>query len=213
MTHHFLIYLLSVVAMNFLPGPDMLYTINQSIQHGKKQGLAAALGIGSGCFVHIFAVSAGLSALIFRSALAFSIIKYVGVGYLLYLGLTSLTKKHSTLLDTEQKAKAVGKISWRKIYFQGFFINVMNPKVALFFLAFLPQFVVLPSRYSVGMQMLILGLIFNCSGTIVNTLVACFFGSLKQWLARHPLALVIQQKITGIILIGFGLRLAALQKI
>jgi len=211
MTHHFLIYLLSVLTINLLPGPDMFYTISQSVQHGKRQGLAAALGIGSGCFVHIFAVSAGLSALIFRSALAFSIIKYVGVCYLLYLGLTSLMKKHAVLLDTQQGARA--KVSWRKIYFQGFFINVMNPKVALFFLAFLPQFVVFTSSYPVGIQLLILGLIFNCSGTIVNILVAYFFGSLKQWLADHPIALIIQQKMTGIVLIVFGLRLATFQKI
>ncbi len=95
---------------------------------------------------------------------------------------------------------------------QGFLTNVLNPKVALFFMAFLPQFVDQTSAYSVGLQMLILGLIFNFSGTTVNIFVAIFFGTIKNWLSNHPTALKIQEKITGLILVGLGLRLAAFEK-
>ena len=209
MTHSFLLYLLAVLTINLLPGPDMLYIMSQSMCHGKRMGLAAAIGIGSGCFIHIFAVSIGLSSLLFKSSLAFSIIKYLGVCYLLYLGITSLIKKQPISLDQSNLQNVA---SWKKAYWQGFITNVLNPKVALFFLAFLPQFVDSSSHHSIGFQMLMLGLIFNTSGTIVNVLVAYFFGSIKNWLARHPVALKIQQKMTGAILIGLGLRLAAFEK-
>jgi threonine/homoserine/homoserine lactone efflux protein len=97
MTDNLLLYMLAVLTVNLFPGPDMLYIISQSISHGKRFGLAAALGIGAGCFVHIFAVTIGLSAILFESSVAFTMIKYVGAGYLLYLGITSLLKKESPL--------------------------------------------------------------------------------------------------------------------
>jgi threonine/homoserine/homoserine lactone efflux protein len=208
MLHSLPLYLLAVLTISLLPGPDMLYIISQSISHGKRLGIAAALGIGSGCFVHIFAITIGLSSIIFKSALAFSIVKYAGACYLLYLGITSFTQKSSKVMqDTD--GKVLNATSWKKVYAQGFLTNVLNPKVALFFLAFLPQFVSTSSNYSIGMQLLLLGLIFNFSGTTVNLLVAYFFGSAKKWLAANPVALKIQQKITGFILVGLGLRLAA----
>jgi len=209
MTHSLLLYLIAVLTINLLPGPDMLYIMSQSISHGKRLGLAAALGIASGCFVHIFAVSIGLSSLLFKSSLAFTSIKYLGACYLLYLGITSLIKKQPSSFNTINSQSVA---SWTKTYCQGFLINVLNPKVALFFLAFLPQFVDPVSHHSIGFQMLILGLIFNTSGTIVNTLVAYFFGSIKHWIANNPLVLKIQQKITGAILIGLGLRLASFER-
>jgi threonine/homoserine/homoserine lactone efflux protein len=208
MLHNLPLYFLAVLTISLLPGPDMLYIISQSISHGKRLGIAAALGIGSGCFVHIFAITIGLSSIIFKSALAFSIIKYVGACYLLYLGITSFTQKSSAVMQ-ETDDKLLKITSWKKVYAQGFLTNVLNPKVALFFLAFLPQFVSASSNYSIGMQLLILGLIFNFSGTTVNLFVAYFFGSAKKWLAANPVALKIQQKITGFILVGLGLRLAA----
>lgn len=209
MSQHLLLYLLAALTINLLPGPDMLYIMSQSASHGKRLGIAAALGIGTGCFIHIFAVSIGLSALLFKSALAFSIIKYLGACYLLYLGISSLLKKSAIDFN---KNKLPSVTSWKKVYSQGFIINVLNPKVALFFLAFLPQFVAPASNLPIGLQMLILGLIFNCSGTTVNLLVAYFFGTAKNWLADRPLALKIQQKITGFVLIGLGLRLAMIGK-
>lgn len=209
MTHHLLIYMIAVLTVNLFPGPDMIYIISQSVNKGKRFGLSAALGIGTGCFVHIFAVALGLSSLIFESALAFTIIKYLGAAYLLYIGLSSLFKKQATLLNQVHTSQAA---TWKKSFRQGFLTNVLNPKVALFFLAFLPQFVDPTSNHSIGLQMLMLGLIFNLSATIVNVLVAMFFGAIKNWLLRHPSALRLQEKATGLILIGIGLRLAAFER-
>lgn len=209
MTHNLLIYMIAVLTVNLFPGPDMIYIISQSIGKGKRFGFSAALGIGSGCFVHILAVTLGLSALIFKSSLAFMIIKYLGAGYLLYIGLSSLLKKQPALLN---KTNTPQVASWEKSFMRGFLTNVLNPKVALFFLAFLPQFVEPVSSYSIGVQMLILGLIFNFSGTTVNILVAVFFGAIKNWLSNHPTVLKLQEKITGLILIGLGLRLATFER-
>src|ERR1700722_5971056 len=95
MLQHFPVFLLAVLTINILPGPDMLYIMTQSMRHGKRLGIAAALGTSSGCFVHIFAVSIGVAALLFKSALAFTIVKYLGACYLLYLGITELIKRQS----------------------------------------------------------------------------------------------------------------------
>ncbi|VVC76185.1 Homoserine/homoserine lactone efflux protein [Aquicella siphonis] len=209
MTQNWLIYFIAVLTVALIPGPDMLYIISQSLNHGKRLGLAAALGIGAGCFVHIFAVSIGLSSFLFHSSLAFSLIKYLGACYLLYLGIQALLKKQSALLENAHHT-VTG--SWRKVFIQGLFTNMFNPKVALFFLAFLPQFVTPASSHSMGLQLLILGLIFNGIGTFSNVLVALFFGTAKQWLTAHPAALKIQQKISGFLFIGLGLKLAAFER-
>lgn len=206
MLHTLLLYLLAVLTVSLFPGPDMLFIISQSVGHGRRYGLAAAFGIASGCFVHIFAVSIGLSSLLFKSATAFTIIKYLGACYLLYIGISSLITKPSIELDN---TTTLSNASWKKIFCQGFITNVLNPKVALFFLAFLPQFVMPASHYPISLQLLVLGLLFNLLGSTTNVLVACFFGAAKQWLASNPVTLKIQQKITGVILIGLGLRLAA----
>lgn len=205
MLSHLLVYLLAVLTINLLPGPDMLYIMAQSMHHGKSRGMAAVLGISTGCCFHIIAVSVGLSALIFKSAIAFSIIKYIGAAYLLYLGLSSIKNKNPAILNVNKKVKLT---SWKKIYYQGMMTNILNPKVALFFMAFLPQFVVQNSNHSVAIQLLVLGVIFNFSGTIVNTLVACFFGQAKNWITQNPLVVFIQQKITGLVLIGLSVKLA-----
>lgn len=205
MLAHLFIYLLTVLTINLLPGPDMLYIMAQSMHHGKSRGMAAVFGISTGCCFHIMAVSIGLSALIFKSAIAFSIVKYIGAAYLLYLGVSSLKSKQSSILNTNTKIKSA---SWRKIYYQGMLTNILNPKVALFFMAFLPQFVVQNSSHSIAVQLLILGLIFNFSGTIVNILAACFFGQAKHWITKNPIAVYIQQKVTGLVLIGLSAKLA-----
>lgn len=209
MTHNLLIYMVAVLTINLLPGPDMIYIISQSLGQGRRIGFSAALGIGAGCFVHIFAVTLGLSSLILESSQAFMIIKYLGAAYLFYVGLSSLLKKQSSFI---KQAEASHIVSCGKSFMNGFLTNVLNPKVALFFIAFLPQFVDTASNYSVGLQVFILGLLFNFSGTTVNILVALFFGAIKNWLVHHPAVLKLQEKITGFILIGLGIRLAAFER-
>jgi threonine/homoserine/homoserine lactone efflux protein len=204
MTHTLLVYLAAVLAVSLFPGPDMLFIMSQSLTHGKKYGIAATLGICAGCFVHIFAVSLGLSTLLVNSTLAFKVVKYLGAGYLLYLGLTSLCQSKMIAFQDNNLAPIV---VWKKVFLRGFMTNVLNPKVALFFLAFLPQFVVM-NHHAISLQFLLLGLIFNGIGTCVNLTVALFFAVAKNWLVSLPRAFMVQQKITGAILIGLGLRLA-----
>src|SRR5215211_7720386 len=134
---HFWVFALTGLLLNLTPGNDMFYVIARSLGQGTKAGVVSALGIGAGCLVHILAAVAGLSMLIAQSAAAFTIIKYIGAGYLIYLGLKAVwTSNRSPLLHQEMEGR-----SYKNIFWQGVLTNVLNPKVALFFLAFLPQFV------------------------------------------------------------------------
>lgn len=205
-------FILAVLAIAILPGPDMLYVMSQSINHGKRIGIIAALGISSGCMVHTFAVSVGLTALLLESALMFTTVKYLGAVYLLYLGIVALLSKTPIHVNNTNSSQEASATSWQKAYLQGFIIDVLNPKVALFFLAFLPQFAVPTSPHPIWLQMLFLGIIFICIGTMVNTIVACFFVSAKKWFSSNSIALKIQKKITGLILIGLGAQLALFEK-
>ena len=208
MLHQLFLFILPCLALSLLPGPDMLLIISRSLSQGRKFGIGAALGAGTGVFIHIFVVSVGLGSLLVKSALAFNIIKFLGACYLLYIGVMSLLNKQNPIL-TDKKLKDVG--TCKKVYWQGFLTNVLNPKVALFFLAFLPQFVVAHSQYSISQQILFLGLLFNSIGTTNNLLIACFFGAAKEWLSTHPKVLNIQQKITGALFIGLALRLTVVE--
>src|SRR6266516_5233376 len=160
-----LLFMAATIALNLTPGPDMLYVIARSIGQGRAAGIASALGITAGCFVHIFAVTFGLASLMMAVPTAYEIVKFAGATYLIYLGVRTLTTRQSKKAETPIK-----EASLRTIFLQGVVTNVLNPKVALFFLAFLPQFV---SRGSnVASQIIFLGVLFNTSGTIVNVIVA-----------------------------------------
>src|SRR6059058_4258200 len=137
MTAQFWVFALTALLLNLTPGNDMLYVIARSSGQGTKAGILSALGIGVGCLVHIIAAMAGLSAIIAGSALAFNIIKLIGAVYLIYLGARSLLNRKKNLLTEKQLPRR----SLKKIFWQGVWTNVLNPKVALFFLAFLPQFI------------------------------------------------------------------------
>src|SRR4051812_12786348 len=160
------LFLLATLALNITPGPDMLYVIVRSIGQGRKAGVASALGIGAGCIVHTVAVALGLSALLRSLPLAFDIVKYVGAGYLCYLGVKTLVGKSRIEIEGPVRKDTLGSV-----FAQGVITNVFNPKVALFFLAFLPQFVS-EARGPVMLQVIALGLLFVTSGTIVNVTVA-----------------------------------------
>lgn len=189
--------------LNITPGNDMLYVAGRSTGEGTRAGIVSALGITAGCLVHLFAAVIGLSAVIAKSALAFTLIKYAGAAYLLYLGIRSLVTRSSTfaLNGTHERH------TLKKIFFQGALTNVLNPKVALFFLAFLPQFVDV-SQGSPALRILLLGSWFNFSGTMVNIVVAVLFGKFGNWLGRSPHYIKWQQKLTGILLIALGIKVA-----
>ena len=202
MMDNFWVFALTGLLLNLTPGNDMIYVIARSSGQGIKAGVISALGIGAGCIVHILAAVIGLSAIIAQSAIAFDIIKYAGATYLIYLGLKSLfsKKKKFTINKLEE-------ISYNKIFWQGAITNVLNPKVALFFLAFLPQFIDINSG-NTSLQILFLGTWFNVVGTLVNILVALLFGRLGAWLSSSPGFVQWQERITGVLLIALGIKVA-----
>lgn len=200
---NFWLFALACFMLNITPGNDMLYVIARSTGQGVKAGIISSLGIMGGCLVHTFAAVVGLSAIIAESALAFDIIKYVGAAYLVYLGIRSILSKRKTF----QINSSITHLSYKKLFWQGVITNVLNPKVALFFLAFLPQFVNLESD-NVNGQILLLGIWFDISGTLVNILVAILFGRIGSWLNRSPTIVQWQERITGMMLVALGIKVA-----
>ena len=199
----FWVFALTALMLNLTPGNDMLYVIARSTSQGSKAGIVSSLGIMAGCMVHIIAAMAGLSAIIASSSLAFDIIKYMGAAYLIYLGLRSLfSKKQSLAIQTSLR-----KLSYKKIFWQGVLTNVLNPKVALFFLAFLPQFIDI-SKENTAWQILFLGIWFDTGGTLVNIIVSLLFGKIGQLLSKRVAFVQWQQRITGTLLIALGIKVA-----
>ena len=203
MIENFWVFALTGLLLNLTPGNDMMYIIARSSGQGTRAGVVSALGIGAGCINHIIAAVVGLSALISQSAIAFDVVKYIGAAYLIYLGIKSLlTKKKALTID-----KSLQQLSYRKIFWQGVLTNVLNPKVALFFLAFLPQFIEI-QKGNASLQILFLGVWFDIVGTIVNILVALLFGKIGVWLSKSPAFVQWQERITGIILVALGIKVA-----
>ena len=199
----FLLFAFASLVLNITPGNDMLYVATRSASQGVKAGIVSSLGIAGGCIVHLLAAVIGLSAIIANSAIAFNIIKYIGAAYLVYLGIKSfLGKQNKFSLNDKIEKKPLPKLFW-----QGVFTNVLNPKVALFFLAFLPQFIH-PEKGNTALQILLLGLWFNFSGTIINIIVAMLFGKLGNWLADKQSFIKWQNKITGFLLVRLGIKVA-----
>ena len=200
--HDLPLFILSGLLLNITPGADTLYILSHSLGRGWRHGALAALGIGAGCGVHILAAALGLSALIAASATTFMLLKLVGALYLLYLGFAMLGARP----ETKQAEKAP---AWpaRKVFMQGFLTNVLNPKVALFFLAFVPQFID-PASPDKALAFLLLGFVFNFNGTLWNLSLA-WSGARLRGLGHgtHRLALWLNRAV-GLGFIGLGLKLA-----
>lgn len=201
---NFLLFALVALMLNITPGNDMIFVISRSLSYGTKVGIYAALGIGLGCFVHIFASVVGLSVIIQQSEILFNTIRYAGAAYLIFIGIKSLMEKPSTMIFNQNKND---KNTNLKILRQGIITNVLNPKVSLFFLAFLPQFINYSSE-NISSQILFLGLWFNFSGTLVNVLIVLLFSKVIAKLSSFQQFWKIQNKISGIVLIGLGLHIA-----
>src|ERR1700704_166636 len=197
----FLTFLLAAFMLNIAPGPDMLYVIGRSVGQGRKAGIVSSLGVFVGCWVHILAAAFGIAALLRSSPMAFNLVRYAGAAYLIYLGIKMVIQK------TDLSSQQLKRESLASIFRQGAITNVLNPKVAIFFLAFLPQFID-ARRGSVVLQILGLGLIFNVGGTLVNLAVAYAGGTLGELLRRNQHIARLQRRFTGVIFIGLGLRLA-----
>lgn len=200
------LFLLASWALNIAPGPDMLYVIARSAGQGRSAGLVSVLGIATGSLIQTCIVALGLASILAAVPLAYDLVKFVGAGYLIYLGVRALlSRQHSLIAPTVERTGL-----WR-IFAQGVITNVLNPKVALFFLAFLPQFTS-PAYGSVPLQIIILGTIFNVSGTAVNIMVSLFSSLLGNWLKSHARTSKVLNWLTGGIFIGLGVRLAFLQR-
>ena len=196
------LFVVSGLLLNVTPGPDTMYILGRSATHGRRGGTVAALGIGAGCFVHILAVALGLSAVIAASATAFTLIKWVGAVYLIYVGIALLRTRPEIVAPLPAQRAA----TLRTVFLQGFLTNVLNPKVALFFLAFLPQFIA-PDAPSKTTAFLFLGLIFNCNGTLWNLLVAWSAAAVaKQLRGTNHVALWLNRTV-GALFVYFGVKL------
>ena len=189
--------------LNLTPGPDVLYIVNHALRGGVRPGVVAALGIVSGCFVHVVAAAVGVSALLATSATAFTVLKWVGAAYLVFMGVRLLRSRPSPLAV----APALSVPSLWRIYQRGFLTNVLNPKVALFFLAFVPQFIP-PDAPHKAWTFLALGLIFNLNSLPINL----GYAWLAAWAARRldavQKAMHWLDRAAGLMFLGFGLRLA-----
>lgn len=197
------LFFITSLLLNLAPGNDMIYVASRSVSYGIKAGVISALGIFAGCSVHIAAAVLGLSIVIAKSAYLFQLIKYAGAAYLVYLGIKALLSKQ----NISTKNNSEGKADYWKLFKQGAITNALNPKVAIFFLSFLPQFINAASPLF-KIQLLVLGLWFAAQGTLVLIIVACILGKTKDFFSRNPKIWAIQEKVTGLILVGLGIKIA-----
>jgi RhtB (resistance to homoserine/threonine) family protein len=207
---HLLLFIAAGWLLNLTPGPDVLYIVTNSLRSGVRAGVVAGLGITAGCFVHVFAAALGVGALLATSATAFTVLKYIGAAYLLWLGIKILLSKAQPVgwapvptADAQRWAQAP---TLRSVFAGGFLTNVLNPKVAIFFLAFVPQFIA-PDADNKALAFVLLGAIFNLNSIPVNA----GWAFAAAWMAQRG---VVQKgmhwldRAAALMFIGFGLKLA-----
>jgi RhtB (resistance to homoserine/threonine) family protein len=205
--HDFWLFVVSGVLLNVTPGPDTLYIVGRSIAQGRRAGVLSVLGICTGVMIHTVAAAVGLSALLAGSATAFTVVRYAGAAYLIYLGLRLLVSRGDDLQAASKGAAASGPRDGWAVYRQGVLTNLLNPKVALFFLAFLPQFVDSGSAHRT-LAFLSLGLVFVLSGTIWCLGVAWFAAAASRTLRERRGAGRWLNRASGGLFIGLGVRVA-----
>ncbi len=205
---HLLWFIAAGWLLNLTPGPDVLYIVSNSLRHSARAGVVAGLGVTTGCFLHIAAAAIGVTALLAASAIAFTLLKLVGAAYLLWIGVRMLfsrvTLNVPTLADVKEPSL---KVNWWRVFLGGFWTNALNPKVALFFLAFVPQFIA-PTADNKALVFVLLGVLFNINSIPINA----GWALLAAWTARR--VDVVQRglhwldRVAGVMFIGFGLKLA-----
>jgi threonine/homoserine/homoserine lactone efflux protein len=203
--HEFWLFIVSGLLLNITPGPDTGYIVGRSIQLGWRGGVVAALGIGAGCLIHVFAAAIGLSALLVASSVAFTLVKWVGAAYLCFIGVKMLLAQAPALVPAG--VAETGVISLRQVFLQGALTNALNPKVALFFLAFLPQFVDANSPHKAA-AFVLLGLIFVFNGTLWCIGVAAFAAGAAGRVRKSNRAFVWINRAMGGIFVYLGVRVA-----
>jgi threonine/homoserine/homoserine lactone efflux protein len=200
---NFLTFALATLILNITPGPDLMYIVARSLGQGRRAGIVSSLGIATGCLLHTFLAAFGISAVLRSSPVAFALVRYAGAAYLVYLGMRLLCRRDSA---DSSPLKARPAASLGAIFRQGVFTNALNPKVALFFLAFLPQFVS-PQRGPIAVQMAALGLYFIFSGTIVCLLVALLAGTAGDFF-RLGRNISRMERASGAVFVALGVRVA-----
>jgi threonine/homoserine/homoserine lactone efflux protein len=197
------LFIAASLAVIVAPGPDNIYVLARGIAQGREVALASAWGMCSGLLFHTTLAAIGLSAILARSAVAFSLVKYAGAAYLIYLGVRVLLSKEDFAPPTEEPPTA----RLRSFFFRGLTMNLLNPKVAVFFLAFLPQFAS-PTTDGMSLRLIALGLIFALLSVVVFSAIALFSGILGDRLSSNPRFAGALRWLTGFVLVGLGVRLA-----
>ncbi|MCS0584251.1 LysE family translocator [Massilia pinisoli] len=202
--HDLSLFVVSGLLLNIMPGPDSLLIMTRSATQGWRAGSAAALGIGTGTFAHIFAAALGMSAILATSAAAFTVVKLLGAAYILYLAIGMLLSKRG---DGVEKPLTIAPLPLRRIYGQGILTNVLNPKVALFFLAFVPQFIDANAPHK-ALAFIVLGAIFNINGMLWCHALALFTAQARARLNLNPAVTQWLNRATGGLFVWLGVKLA-----
>ncbi len=204
--HGLWLFILSGLLLNITPGPDTAYIVGRSIQLGWRGGTAAALGICCGCLVHVFAAAIGLSALLAASLSAFSVVKLIGAAYLCYMGIRMVLSAGPVAVVPDQ----FEPVSLRTVFWQGALTNALNPKVALFFLAFLPQFVAVDSSHK-ALAFVLLGILFNINGTLWNLGIAVIAAKAAHRVRKSRQAFAWINRTLGALFVYLGFRVAMIE--
>ena len=199
---HMPLFILASVVLLVTPGPAVLYILARSVDQGRRAGLVSVCAIETGNLVHVLAATLGLSALLLSSAVAFTIVKYLGAAYLVYLGLRKIFSRRTVQATGNSQPQSL-----HRIFTQGVMVAALNPKTALFFVAFLPQFVD-PSQGTIALQMLVLGCLFVMMAVISDSLYALLAGSVGQWLKSSLAAVRAERYLAGSVYIGLGVTAA-----
>lgn len=196
-------FLLAALLITATPGPDNLMVLGVGMSRGRAQGIAFGLGCALGCLSHTLLAVVGVSALIAASPVAFTALKWAGGGYLVWLGIQALRSSGVARVG----GASTSTEPLRTLFLKGMFANAINPKVVLFFLSFLPQFVV-PAQGGVGLQLGVLGLVFTAQAVVLFGLLGFFAGSIGAWLNRRPRAGLWLDRLAGTVFVGLGLKMA-----
>jgi threonine/homoserine/homoserine lactone efflux protein len=197
------LFISAALVLLLIPGPAVLYIVGRSVEQGRRAGFVSVLGIHTATLVNVIAAGLGLSAVIASSALAFSVVKYAGAAYLIWLGL----RKLFTAVDAPGDGVTLARHGYARLFRDGFIVNLLNPKTALFFLAFLPQFVNL-NRGHVAMQVVVLGLIFILLGFISDSCYAIAAGAVGNWMKHSRRYLRVERYVSAALLVGLGVTAA-----
>lgn len=205
--HTYLMFIGAAFVLVIAPGPDMAYMLARTVAQGRAAGFLAAAGINAGAYVHVIASVVGLSAILAASSVAFTILKWVGACYLVWIGYRALTSNGGALNVEADKSVRLRRST---IFWQGFWSDVLNPKVAIFFLAFLPQFIDIDNQaFGVANQLLLLGVTCNVVAICTNLVLVCFASAMTNRLRKSGRLVAWMHKAMGAVFVGLGVRLAS----